>query len=355
MRGRASNQSSMICLVSPERQVPAEHPLREIKRLVENALRRLSPMFDAMYAATGRPSVPPEQLLKGSLLMALYTVRSERQFCEQLQYNLLFRWFLDMDMLEDAFDPSAFSHNRERLMEHDVAGEFFAAIRDEARDLMSRDHFSVDGTLIEAWASRKSFRPIGDKSGDNNGWADFRGQKCRNQTHRSRTDSQARLVRKGHSQEAKLCFAGHALIENRHGLLVELQVSQATGHAERDVALEMLYPHRRQHGRQTVGADRGYDTRDFVASCRAQGVTPHVAKNEHRRRRSAIDHRTSRHPGYAVSQRKRMRIEQVFGWTKVFGGLRKVRVRGVERIQAAAHLVGAAYNLVRIVNLRRPQ
>jgi transposase len=343
----------MICLVSPESRVPDGHPLRAIKQLVESALRRLSPVFDAMYATTGRPSVPPESLLKGSLLMALYTVRSERQFCEQLQYNLLFRWFLDMDMLEDAFDPSAFSHNRARLMEHDVASEFFAAIRDEAGDLMSGDHFSVDGTLIEAWASRKSFRPIGEKSGDNNGWADFRGHKCRNQTHRSRTDPEARLVRKGHAQEAKLAFGGHALIENRHGLLVELQVSQATGFAERDVALEMLYPHRRQHGRLTVGADRGYDSRDFVAACRAQGVTPHVARNQSDRRRSAIDHRTTRHAGYAISQRKRMRIEQVFGWTKVFGGLRKVRVRGVERIQAAAHIVGAAYNLVRIANLRR--
>lgn len=345
----------MICLVSPESRVPDEHPLREIKQLTDTALRRLSPVFDAMYAATGRPSVPPEQLLKGSLLMALYSVRSERQFCEQLEYNLLFRWFLDMDMLEDAFDPSAFSHNRERLMEHDVAAQFFAAVRDEGRELMSRDHFSVDGTLIEAWASRKSFRPKGEKAGanDNNGWADFRGQTCRNQTHRSKTDPEARLMRKGHSQEAKLSFGGHALIENRNGLLVDLRISQATGYAEREVALEMLYPQRRRHGLITVGADRGYDTRDFVAACREQGVTPHVAQNQNARRRSALDERTTRHVGYEISQRIRMRIEQVFGWTKVYGGLRKTRLRGVERTPTAAYLVGAAYNLIRIVNLRR--
>ena len=344
----------MICLVSPESRVPAEHPLRDIKHLVEMALRRLSPVFDAMYAASGRPSVPPERLLKGSLLMALYTVRSERQFCEQLEYNLLFRWFLDMDMLEEAFDPSAFSHNRERLMEHEVAAQFFAAVRDQGRDLMSRDHFSVDGTLIEAWASRKSFRPRGEKAaGDNNGWADFRGQKCRNQTHRSRTDPEARLMRKGHSQEAKLSFGGHAMIENRNGLLVDLRISPATGYAERDVALEMLYPQRRQHGRITVGADRAYDTRDFVAACRQQGVTPHVARHQNDRRRSALDERTTRHVGYAISQRIRMRIEQVFGWTKVYGGLRKTRLRGVRKTQLSAYLVGTAYNLIRIVNLRR--
>lgn len=260
-----------------------------------------------------------------------------------------------MDMLEDAFDPSAFSHNRERLMEHDVAAQFFAAVRDEGRELMSRDHFSVDGTLIEAWASRKSFRPKGEKAGanDNNGWADFRGQTCRNQTHRSKTDPEARLMRKGHSQEAKLSFGGHALIENRNGLLVDLRISQATGYAEREVALEMLYPQRRRHGLITVGADRGYDTRDFVAACREQGVTPHVAQNQNARRRSALDERTTRHVGYEISQRIRMRIEQVFGWTKVYGGLRKTRLRGVERTQTAAYLVGAAYNLIRIVNLRR--
>lgn len=345
----------MICLMSPESRVPSEHPLREIKRLTDAALRRLSPVFDAMYATTGRPSVPPEQLLKASLLMALYSVRSERQFCEQLAYNLLFRWFLDMDMVEDAFDPSAFSHNRKRLMEHDVAGEFFAAVRTEGRDLMSRDHFSVDGTLIEAWASRKSFRPKDEPaaSNDNNGWADFRGQTCRNETHQSKTDPESRLMRKGHSQEAKLSFGAHALIENRNGLLVDLRVSQATGYAEREVALEMLYPQRRRTRSITVGADRGYDTRDFVAACRETGVTPHVAQNQNARRRSAVDGRTTRHIGYEISQRVRMRIEQVFGWAKVYGGLSKTRLRGVARTQTAAYIVGAAYNLLRIVNLRR--
>jgi hypothetical protein len=240
-------------------------------------------------------------------------------------------------------------------MEHEVAAQFFAAVRDQGRDLMSRDHFSVDGTLIDARASRKSFRPKGEKpaSNDNNGWADFRGQTCRNQTHRSKTDPEARLMRKGHSQEAKLSFGAHVLIENRNGLLVDLQVSQATGYAEREVALEMLDARRRQHGRITVGADRAYDTRDFVAACREQGVTPHIAQNQNARRRSAVDDRTTRHIGYTISQRIRMRIEQVFGWTKVYGGLRKTRFRGVQRTQTAAYLVGAAYNLIRIVNLRR--
>jgi hypothetical protein len=255
----------------------------------------------------------------------------------------------------DAFDPSAFSHNRERLMEHDVAAQFFAAVRDEGCDLMSREHFSVDGTLIEAWASRKSFRPKTEPaaSNDNNGWADFRGHTCRNHTHRSKTDPEARLMRKSHAQEAKLSFGGHALIENRNGLLVDLQISQATGFAERNVALEMLYLRRRRTGRISVGADRGYDTRDFVAACRAMGVTPHVAQHQSARRRSALDERTTRHVGYAISQRIRMRIEQVFGWTRVYGGLRKTRLRGVERTQTAAYLVGTAYNLIRIVNLRR--
>lgn len=341
----------MLCLISPESRVPEDHPLRGIKVLADAALGTLSPVFDAMYATGGRPSVPPERLLKGSLLMALYSVRSERQLCEQLEYNLLFRWFLDMDMLEAAFDPTAFSHNRQRLMDHDVAGQFFAAVRDQGRDLMSGDHFSTDGTLIEAWASRKSFRPKDEDEGDNNGWGDFRGTRCSNETHESRTDPESRLMRKGGSQEAKLSFAGHALVENRNGLLVDLRISRATGYAEREVALEMLNEHAPSAG-TTVGADRAYDTRDFVAGCRELGVTPHVAQHANDRRRSAIDRRTTRHIGYTISQRVRMRIEQVFGWAKVFGGLRRTRFRGVGRTQLAAYLVGAAYNLIRIARLR---
>ena len=266
----------MLCLISAESRVPQDHPLRAVKALADAALKRLSPVFDAMYADTGRPSVPPERLLKGMLLIALYSVRSERQFCEQLEYNLLFRWFLEMDMLEEAFDASTFSRNRERLMEHEVAAGFFAAVREEADDLMSREHFSVDGTLLEAWASMKSFRPKDEDGGDNNGCGEFRGQKRSNDTHESKTDPESKLMRKGNGREAKLCFIGHALMENRNGLLVDLRVSEANGRAERETALEMLAKH--ADGRATVGADRGYDTKDFVARAREQNVTPHVAK-----------------------------------------------------------------------------
>jgi len=340
----------MLCLLSPEQSVPADHPLRASRALADEALFALEDVFDAMYADGGRPSVPPERLLKASLLIALYSVRSERQLCEQLQYNLLFRWFLDMDMLEPAFDASTFSKNRERMMEHDLAAIFFATIRQQASDLMSREHFSVDGTLLEAWASMKSFRPKDDDSDDNNGWADFRGKKRSNDTHESKTDPEARLFRKGRGQEAKLCFMAHALMENRYGLLMDLRVTEATGTAERETALEMLREH--VETRATVGADKGYDTRDFVAESRAAGVTPHVAKNEHARRRSAIDGRTTRHQGYRISQTIRMTIERIFGWTKTTAGFRRTRFRGRRKTQFAAHLTGAAYNLLRVSRLR---
>jgi transposase len=342
----------MICLVSPETSVPVDHPIRAFKKVADAALATLADVFEQMYAATGRPSVPPERLLKGQLLIALYSIRSERQLCEQLQYNLLFRWFLDMDMLESAFDPSTYSRNRDRLMKHDVASAFFSAVRDQGRDLMSHEHFSVDGTLIEAWASLKSFRrKDDDDEGDNNGWGDFRGERRSNETHESKTDPDARLMRKGNGQPAKLSFMGHALVENRHGLLVDLRVSTATGKAEREVALEMLDDHERP-GRTTLGADRAYDTREFVDNCRALGVTPHVAQNT-TNRRSALDGRTTRHVGYSISQRLRMRIEQVFGWGKTIGGLRRTRLRGLARTQFGTYLIGAAYNLLRITNLRR--
>ena len=351
MRGASSNQSSLICLVSPETSVPQDHPIRAIKVVADAALRTLSSVFDEMYAPTGRPSVPPERLLKGQLLMALYSIRSERQLCEQVQYNLLYRWFLDMDMLEPAFDASTYSRNRDRLMSHDVAAAFFAAVRNQAQDLMSREHFSVDGTLIEAWASLKSFRRKDDEDDDNNGWGTFRGERRSNETHESKTDPEARLMRKGDGQPAKLSFMGHALVENRHGLLVDLHVSTATGYAERETALEMLDEHVPRE-RATLGADRAYDTRDFVDDCRDRGVTPHVAQND-TRRRSAIDQRTTRHVGYSISQRIRMRIEQVFGWGKTIGGLKRTRVRGLARTRFGTYLVGAAYNLLRITNLRR--
>lgn len=341
----------MLCLISPESRVPREHPLRDIKRLCDAALRELSPIFDAMYAEIGRPSVPPERLLKSMLLIALYSIRSERQYCEQLEYNLLFRWFLDMDMIEEAFDASTFSRNRERLMEHEVAAMFFATVREQASDLMSREHFSTDGTLLQAWASLKSFRPKDSDDDDNNGWGGFRGQPRSNDTHESKTDPEAKLARKGHGQEAKLCFAGHALMDNRNGLLVDLQVSEANGSAERETALSMLQEHASEGA--TVGADRGFDTRDFVRRCREAGVTPHVAQFENARRSSAIDARTTRHAGYSMSQRIRKRIEQVFGWIKTVGGMRRTRFRGRRRTQLAAYFVGAAYNLLRIAKLRR--
>lgn len=341
----------MLCLVSPESRVPRAHPVRDLKRLVDQALKRLSPTFDRMYAETGRPSVPPERLLKSMLLIALYSIRSERQYCEQLEYNLLFRWFLDMDLLEEAFDASTFSRNRERLMKHEVAALFFVAVRDEASELMSSEHFSVDGTLLEAWASLKSFRRKVDDDGDGNGWGDFRGEKRSNQTHESKTDPEAKLMRKGNGREAKLCFMGHALMENRHGLLMDLQVTEANGFAERETALSMLDKH--APGGATLGADRGYDTQDFVRRCREQSVTPHVAQHANERRRSAIDGRTTRHVGYELSQRLRMRIEAIFGWIKSIGGLRRTRYRGRRRTQLAAYFVGAAYNLLRIAKLAR--
>ncbi len=338
----------MLCLLSLESRIAADHPLRGIKKLADTALRRLSDDFDAMYADGGRPSIPPERLLKALLLIALHSVRSERQFCEQLEYNLLFRWFLDMDLMEPAFDASTFSRNRQRMLDSDIAAAFFRAVRDEGAALMSREHFSVDGTLIESWASLKSFRPKGDDEGDSNSWGDFRGRQRSNQTHQSRTDPEARLMRKGKGREAKLSFGGHALVENRHGLLVDLRVSEATGYSERQMAIAMLEQRERRR-RITVGADRGYDTADFVAHCREANITAHVTQNTHRR--SAIDGRTVRHRGYAISQRVRRRIEQVFGWIKTVGGLRRSRYRGRRRTQLAAHLVGAAYNLLRIAKL----
>lgn len=337
----------MLCLLSLESRIPADHPLRAIKVLADTALKRLSDDFDAMYARDGRPSIPPERLLKALLLIALHSVRSERQFCEQLEYNLLYRWFLDMDLMEPAFDASTFSRNRQRMLDGNIAAHFFRAVRDQGEELMSREHFSVDGTLIEAWASLKSFRPKDDDSSDCNGWGDFRGAKRTNQTHQSKTDPEARLMRKGRGREAKLSFGGHALVENRHGLLVDLRISEANGRCERQTALKML---KRQRTRRiTVGADRGYDCADFVQGCRQANITPHVAQCTHRR--SAIDTRTVRHDGYAVSQRIRKRIEQVFGWIKSIGGLRRTRYKGRQRTQLAALLVGAAYNLLRRAKL----
>lgn len=344
----------MLCLVDAEELVARDHPLRAIKALADTALASMSPFLDAMYASGGRASVPPEVLLKAKLLAALFSVRSDRQLCEQLRYNLLYRWFLDLDMLGDAFDHSTFSKNQDRLLAYDAAGQFFATVvaQAKAKGLMSADHFSVDGTLIQALASMKSFRPKDDDAeGDNNGWSDFRGQKRSNETHESKTDPEAKLARKGHGQEAKLCFSGHALMENRNGLLADVRVMEANGFAEREAAIAMLDDRSTGNSPTTLGADKGYDTKDFVAACRDRGVTPHVAKNEHARRRSSIDGRTTRHPGHGVSLIVRRRVEQIFGWMKTVGGLRRSRWRGAAKTQLAAYLVGTAYNLLRIARL----
>jgi transposase len=351
MRGKLDRQITMLSSLTPDQLVPQGHPIRQIKPIVDHALSELSPVFNRMYADMGRPSIPPEHLLKACLLIALYSIRSERQFCERLQYDLLFKWFLDLNIMDPAFDASTFSKNKGRLLEHRVAREFLGAVVAEARrrQLLSDDHFTVDGTLLEAWASLKSFRSKdgGDTgTGEKNPGVDFHGEHRTNATHGSTTDSEARLARKGAGKESRLCFAGHVLMENRTGLVVDVTVTRATGTAERETAVDMLEKVPGGH-RITVGADKGYDTQDFVTACREMNVTPHVA----RRQWSIVDKRTTRHAGYQVSQRVRKRIEEIFGWIKTVGGGRKLRYKGVERNQLWAELTTAAYNLVRIAKL----
>ena len=352
MRGKVENQIDMLSSLTPDQLVPQDYPIRQIKPIVDQALKELSPVFNRMYADLGRPSIPPEHLLKACLLIALYSIRSERRFCERLQYDLLFKWFLDLNIMDTAFDASSFSKNKERLLEHQVAREFLGAVVAQARrqKLLSEDHFTVDGTLLEAWASLKSFRPKDGeetpKSGDNNPSIDFRGERRTNDTHQSITDPEARLARKGAGKEARLCFAGHLLMENRSGLVVDVKLTTATGTAERDTTLEMLGKVPGKH-RITVGADKGYDTRNFVAACRDMNVTPHVA----RRQWSVVDKRTTRHAGYQVSQRIRKRVEEIFGWIKTIAGGRKLRYKGVARNQLWMEITTAAYNLVRMAKL----
>ncbi|MCB9701407.1 MAG: IS5 family transposase [Myxococcales bacterium] len=360
MRGAKDPQTSLVCLVDVESRIPQRHPIREVKTLVDGILREMSPLFDEMYAAVGRPSIPPESLLKATVLMALYSVRSDRMFCEQLDYNMLFRWFLDMDMTEGAFHPTTFSKNRERLMDHDVARSFFAAVvaKANAEKLTSSEHFTVDGTLVEAWASLKSFRPKDESAeerpasdGSRNPTVNFHGQKRRNETHASTTDPDARLARKGFGKEAKLSYAKHVLMENRNGLIVDLVVTHAHGRAEVEAAATMIGRLAPTRNRRTLAADKGYDTRAFVARCRELKITPHVAMNTKHCGGSAIDGRTSRHEGYTVSQRVRKRVEEIFGWDKTVGHFRRTRLRGRERTEMAALFVGASYNLLRIAKL----
>lgn len=359
MRGDVSHQEALFSYVAPEARVPATHPLRPIKAMADQVLARLSPVFDRLYSTLGRPSIPPERLLKGELLIALYSIRGHRLFCEQLDYNMLFRWFLDMSLDESVFDHSTFSQNSERLLAQAVARQFFDAVVSVARGegLLSDEHFTVDGTLIEAWASLKSLKPTtaaGSPPPDDPGnpTVDFHGERRTNATHQSTTDPEARLMRKGLGKEAKLCFSGHVLMENRRGLCVDLQIAPATGTAERDMALRMLRRQARRGIRpRTVGADKGYHCRGFVRALRRRGIRPHVAQVTGRHT-PGLDGRTTRTIGYALSQRIRKRVEEIIGWLKMIGGLRRTRFRGVARTQHAAYLVGAASNLLRIGRLR---
>ncbi len=360
MRGRRTPQLTMLAYIDLDERVPPDHPLRTIKRLADDALAALSPELDAMYAEGGRPSIPPERLLKASLLIALYSVRSERAFCEELDYHLLFRWFLDMQLSDPSFDPSTFTKNRARLLEHAVGQRLFDEVvaAAHARGLLSDEHFTVDGSLIEAAASLKSFRrrdqepPKEPPDDPGNADVNFRGERRSNQTHQSTTDPEARLLRKGKGKEAKLVFMAHALMENRNGLLVDLQLTTADGTAER-AALPDLLDEARERGfrPRTVGADKNYDTAECVADVRVRGVTPHFAQNTGRKGGSALDGRTPRHAGYAISQRIRKRVEEIFGWMKTVGGFRRTRYRGLARTGLAGYLVATAYNLVRLSRL----
>lgn len=356
MRGDdREDQSAMWSYVPMERRIPSDHPLRAMRPLVDALLRELSPRFDELYSRVGRPSIAPEKLLRALLLQVLYTIRSERLLMEQLDYNLLFRWFVGLEMDDPVWAATVFTKNRERLLSGEIARAFFDQVVAQAqeRGLLSDEHFTVDGTLVEAWASLKSFRrkdaPPAPPDDPGNPTVNFRGERRSNTTHASTTDPDARLARKGDAQEAKLFYTGHVLMENRNGLAVGGCVLPASGHAERAAALELLGALTGE-GRVTLGADKGYDTRDFVGAVRLLGVTPHVAQNT-THRRSAIDGRTIRHAGYASSQRRRKRVEEIFGWLKTVGLMRKTRHRGTRRVDWMFTFALAAYNLVRIRNL----
>ena len=358
MRGEDQQSEGFFSYLRLEARIPADHPLRAIRDCVDAALAQLSRAFDKLYARDGRPSIPPERLLRALLLQAFYTVRSERQLMEQLDYNLLFRWFVGLSADDPVWDATVFCKNRDRLLDGDIAAKFMTGVLNlpQVRQLLSSEHFSVDGTLIEAWASMKSFvpkdgsnnPPSAKSGGGRNAERDFHGEKRKNDTHCSSTDPDARLFRKGAGKEAKLCHMGHLLTENRNGLIVEARLTEANGTAERTTALAMIEDTARPGS--TVGGDKNYDTADFVAGCRQRGCTPHVSQND-TNRRSAIDARTTRHPGYRISTIKRKRIEECFGWMKTVGGLRKTRHRGRGLVEWFFVLTAIAYNLVRIPKL----
>jgi transposase len=358
MKGSDERTGALFSYVDLEARVRPDHPLRIIRELVNAALAGLEREFAVLYSRIGRPSIPPEKLLRAMLLQAFYSIRSERQLMERLEYDLLFRWFVGIGVDDAAWDHSVFSKNRDRLLEGDIAVKFMAAVLGQPRvkQLLSTEHFSVDGTLIEAWASMKTVKPRDGSDGPptagggRNREADFHGAKRSNATHGSSTDADARLYKKGQGKEAKLCFMGHGLMENRHGLLVDACLTHADGHAERVAALHMIEPYADRPQAITLGADKGYDAEDFVNELRSMRVTPHVAQNTNGRR-SAVDGRTARHGGYAVSLRIRKRIEESFGWIKTIAGQRKTRFRGLERVGWAFTLCAAAYNLVRLPRL----
>jgi transposase len=356
MRGAPDPQLAMLTSLSTEELIPPGHPIRKIRVVVDAVLAELDPVFDAMYATGGRASVPPEALLKATVLMAMYSIRSERAFCERLNYDLLFKWFLDMRIDQPAFDPTTFTKNRTRLLDHEVADEFFAAVVRQAklRRYTSSEHFTVDGTLLKAWASHKSFKPKdgppSEPPAGRNAEAGWHGQKRSNATHASTTDPEARLYRKSNNTAAALCFSGHLLMENRSALIVDAELTFADGYAERATALEMLARLPATARRRTVAGDKGYDTKEFVAKSRELGFTPHVAQNT-TRQRSAIDGRTTRHPGHDISMRIRKRIEEPFGWMKTIGGGRQLRYRGRQRNRAWFKITAAVYNLLRITAL----
>ena len=358
MRGGDNRTGELFSYVDLEARVRRDHPLRAIRAMVNEALAALEVEFCDLYSPIGRPSIAPEKLLRAMLLQAFYSIRSERLLMERLEYDLLFRWFVGIGVDEPAWDHSTFSKNRDRLLAGDIAAKFLGAVlaRPKVKKLLSTDHFSVDGTLIEAWASMKSVKPKAGsgeppvEGGGRNAEADFHGQKRSNETHASTTDPEARLYRKGKGKETKLCFIGHGLMENRHGLLVDACLTQADGHAERVAALCMIEPFADRPRAITLGADKAYDARDFVNELRSMRVTPHVAQNTNGRR-SAIDGRTTRHGGYTVSQRIRKRVEEAFGWIKTVAGQRKTRFRGRDRVGWAFTFAAAAYNLVRLPKL----
>jgi transposase len=357
MRGTDHQQSHMFSYLSPEARVRKDHPLRAMRTMVDEVLRALSSQFDRMYASQGRPSIAPEKLLRAQLLQMLYSIRSERLLMEEIDYSMLFRWFIGLNLDEEVWDPTVFTKNRDRLLEAEVAKQFLAQVVEQARakGWTSDEHFTVDGTLLEAWAGAKSFQRKDGKNppsaeDPSNPTVNFHGERRSNRTHASKTDPEAQLARKGEGKEAKLSYSGNLLVENRNGLIVNAMVWEASGTAERDTALVMLEQIVGTK-RVTVGGDKGFDTADFVSECRHMQVTPHVAQNEGRRGGSALDQRTTRHAGYRISQKKRKRIEECFGWLKTIALLRKVRHRGLYKVDWVFTFACAAYNLVRLRNL----